>query len=256
MHDPDRDNPNTPIHQVCHRDGETGGNKITNNDAFCTRFLPASFVVPIKNSRTIYFRTSNNRTEVELGEYLIFSGNIAHGGVTWVMRPDSDDGKEWHPAIHGHLDSYFHKRMKGHLDREEMGLLYFPPEHWPLVYDGAQISYFGERAKEISQLITDSGRTSVRQQTLITIFNNQLKARGLSLISNNAVEVGAPRPPLAEAATVFEEPPPPADPSTAAVMMDEPTALPAGATPPIGGIGRRIRRQTHRYEPPPQKKMW
>jgi hypothetical protein len=91
MHDPNCNNLNTPIHQVCHRDGETGGHKISNNDAFFTRFLPASFVVPIKTAgQFILGQATTQRRWNLVSTY--FSREISHTvalhgscGLTRVM---------------------------------------------------------------------------------------------------------------------------------------------------------------------------
>jgi hypothetical protein len=141
-------------HQFCHMDGETGnGPSINENPYLLGRTKPGSFILPIKNLRSFYMWCVDNLQWIYKGQYVFFSGNVPHGGTTRKIRPGSNDGREWHPAIHGHLDSIFHGRNAKKVNREQQFRHYFPPVHWPYVPCEVIVEHFRDKAKEIGQLI-------------------------------------------------------------------------------------------------------
>ena len=150
-------------HQLCHMDGETGqGMTLNENPHLVGRTKPGSFILPIKNLRSFYMWCVENLQWIYKGQYVFFSGNVPHGGTTRKIRPGSNDGREWHPAIHGHLDSICHKRDAASVNREQKFRHYFPPVHWPYVPPSVVVDHFLARAKEIAQLIDFLIRTRTR----------------------------------------------------------------------------------------------
>jgi hypothetical protein len=135
-------------------DGETGnGPSINANPYLLGLTKPGSFILPIKKFRSFYMWCVENLLWIYKGQYVFFSGNVPHGGTTRKILPGSNDGREWHPAIHGHLDSIFHGRNAKQVNREQQFRHYFPPVHWPYVPRAVIVKHFREKAKEIGQLI-------------------------------------------------------------------------------------------------------
>jgi hypothetical protein len=96
-----------PVHQLCHQDGETDA-VIKENDSLRELFPPISIIAPIQDSRTVYFKNLDLKITVKKGQVLVFRGDMWHGGLTYFED-------KWYPAIHGHVDSHHHKRMKKNL---------------------------------------------------------------------------------------------------------------------------------------------
>jgi hypothetical protein len=165
-------------HQLCHMDGETGeGTTINENPDLFGRTKPGSFILPIKNYRSLYMWCVQNVIWVLRGQYVFFSGNVAHGGTTRKMILGSEDGREWHAALHGHLDSIYHGRDQAHLNREQKFRLYFPAVHWPFVPRSVVMDHFQERAKEIAMLIqylieSSTGYLSCERSVFDVLRNN------------------------------------------------------------------------------------
>jgi hypothetical protein len=96
-----------PIHQICHRDCDTEDDQLTENQKLVGLDFPMSAIIPLQDDRTIYVGIPDNLVEVSLGQYLVFLGNLAHGGITRVLL-ETDPGNLWKCSLHIHLDSKHH----------------------------------------------------------------------------------------------------------------------------------------------------
>lgn len=112
---------NLPIvHQMCHQDCSGLEQHLKQNPSCWEsyKFLPGSFIIPLKDSREIYIRHPGQvRAKVKKGEYLFFNGTLEHGGMTFKKK----EHRGWHPAIHGHLDHIILGEYER--DKEEVGLI-------------------------------------------------------------------------------------------------------------------------------------
>jgi len=95
-----------PVNQASHKDHE-GKGLLSSCKDLEGRFYPGSFIIPLESSRTIYINGQSNLVTVVKGQYLFFSGNVVHGGITY------DHSDDWFTSIHGHLDSFHWERHKG-----------------------------------------------------------------------------------------------------------------------------------------------
>jgi hypothetical protein len=116
----------TPVHQICHKDGETKDNLVRDNPRLVGKHKPGSFIIPLIDPRSIYVCTPMLQAEAEWGQFIVFHGALPHGGMTYKA---SMAGNDWKPAIHGHLDSKFHDRVQGYFDFESSDDVYFPLSH-------------------------------------------------------------------------------------------------------------------------------
>jgi hypothetical protein len=116
----------TPVHQMCHKDGETRDNVVEDNQDLKGLHKPGSFIIPLDQERTIYVCTPMLQVTAKKGQFIWFHGALPHGGITYKA---SVDGCDWKPAIHGHLDSSKHTRVQGYFDFESSDDVYFPLEH-------------------------------------------------------------------------------------------------------------------------------
>jgi hypothetical protein len=114
-----------PVDQVCHcdvdglQDPETI--KLFNNNQ-----MPGSFIVPLEDHRTMCHSTPQNLTPVKRGQLLWFDGAMAHGGTTCKA---TQEGNDWYPALHCHLDSNKFPGVKGCFQHKQSKCVYFPDEH-------------------------------------------------------------------------------------------------------------------------------
>jgi hypothetical protein len=120
-----------PVHQPCHKDGETSTNLVKNNKNLDGKFKPGSFIVPLEDFRSIYIVSPEHTVTVSKGQYIFFFGDVPHGGITYK----AEKGNDWHPALHGHLDSKHHNRSQGTIGYTEGSATYFPVEHFFLQDD-------------------------------------------------------------------------------------------------------------------------
>jgi hypothetical protein len=121
-----------PIHQICHMDGQTIFGELERNKELKGKQMPGSFIIPLEDYRSIYVVTPQTLVTVKRGQFLWFHGALPHGGITYKA---SKEGRDWHPAIHGHLDSIFHERKSGDLSFSNSAHVYFPKEHLELKDD-------------------------------------------------------------------------------------------------------------------------
>jgi hypothetical protein len=117
-----------PVHQPCHRDGETSDNLYSMNEKLKGKFKPGSFIVPLQDHRTIYIVSPDHTVTAEKGQYMYFSGDVPHGGITYSFNEENSN--KWHPALHGHLDSTLHSREQGNVGYKEGSMSYFPVHHY------------------------------------------------------------------------------------------------------------------------------
>ena len=115
-----------PVHQICHKDGETKDNLVNENFRLKGLHKPGSFILPLEDERTIYVCTPMMQVSAGKGQCIWFHGALPHGGMTYKA---SVDGFDWKPAIHGHLDSSHHCREQGYFDFSNSEDVYFPLEH-------------------------------------------------------------------------------------------------------------------------------
>ena len=174
-----------PIHQICHKDGETGGDHvISKNEALFGLCIPGSFILPTDTTRTIYVVHPQNRYVVEKGEYILFSGNVAHGGITWVVQ--EGQGKlEWQTAIHGHYDTTHHERKQGFLNMEDIDdLCFLPKGHLPYFLRETRVGYFQKIVTEMSDMIkhsTEATGEKGESKEMIDIAKKMLSGAGWKL---------------------------------------------------------------------------
>jgi hypothetical protein len=106
-----------PVHQICHKDGETHGGEIASVEQLKGKHKPGSYILPLDDYRQIYVCTPELKVTAQKGEFIWFHGALPHGGLSY--RP-SLQGNDWHPAIHGHLDSIHHARKRGDFSQGPM----------------------------------------------------------------------------------------------------------------------------------------
>ena len=73
------------------------------NDALNNLFFPFSFIIPLKDKQDLYIGTPATTISIPKGFCIIFRGGVPHGGMTYRAT-------EWHPCVHGHMDSDHHTR--------------------------------------------------------------------------------------------------------------------------------------------------
>lgn len=122
------------VHQIPHTDC-SGLNqwKVSVEDdgtkkAVSKKFGPMSVICPISTSgRRIYFGSPDNLVKIDKNQYLVFRGNMTHGGATEIAARGQDDFLR--PAVHLHIDSYFHEREKAILDFEMEHDMFYKSAH-------------------------------------------------------------------------------------------------------------------------------
>ena len=119
---------NDPIHQMRHRDGDTEKDPFGDNEALNNLFFPFSFIIPLEDKRDLYIGTPATTISTPKGFYIIFRGDVPHGGMTYR-------GTEWHPCVHGHMDSDFHTRASGLFNYCSEHDGYLPVEHMLLMHN-------------------------------------------------------------------------------------------------------------------------
>ena len=119
---------NDPIHQMRHRDGDTEKNPFGDNEALNNLFFPFSFIIPLADKRDLYIGTPATTISTPKGFYIIFRGDVPHGGMTYR-------GPEWHPCVHGHMDSNHHTRDSGLFNYCSEHDGYLPVEHMLLMHN-------------------------------------------------------------------------------------------------------------------------
>jgi hypothetical protein len=110
--------------------------------------FPLSIIIPLEigQDRTVYIGTTKNTISVLRGQYLAFLGNVAHGGMTSVLRK-GDPGNNWKCCVHIHLDSIHHDREQGKLSWFDMKECYCPIEHYKFL-NREQLKLFLKDMKE------------------------------------------------------------------------------------------------------------
>jgi len=175
------------VDQIVHKDGETSEGEIKNKVLLMGRHKPASFIIPLDEPRTIFVSTPQLSVPTKKGQYIWFHGALAHGGKTYKA---SKEGNDWKPAIHGHLDSIYHRRKRGDFAFEGSDNVYFPLEHVqfmkdlsPILSKARDLSY--NVMSEISKRALDdkTGAEYLESLTLpqVEMYNSNLCCRDLDL---------------------------------------------------------------------------
>jgi hypothetical protein len=120
------ENSNFVVDQIVHKDGETSEGEIANKAELMGKHKPGSFIIPLDEARSIFVCTPQLLVTAKRGQYIWFHGALPHGGKTYKA---SKEGKDWRPALHGHLDSIHHARKRGDFAFEGSDNVYFPLEH-------------------------------------------------------------------------------------------------------------------------------
>lgn len=121
-----------PTHQMRHRDGDTEQNPYGKTEALNELFFPFSFIIPLEDKRDLYIGTPATTISVPKNFYVIFRGDLPHGGVTFRQL-------EWHPCIHGHMDSDHHNRDSGLFNYSSEHDGYLPIQHMGLMHNTANM---------------------------------------------------------------------------------------------------------------------
>ena len=175
------------VDQIVHKDGETSEGEIKNIVELMGRHKPGSFIIPLDEPRTIFVCTPQLLVTAKKGQYIWFHGALAHGGKTYKA---SKEGNDWKPAIHGHLDSNYHKRKRGDFAFEGSDNVYFPLEHVQFMNDLSPILSKARDTNfnvmsEISKRALDDKTGAEYQESLsqsqVFMYNSNLCCQDLDL---------------------------------------------------------------------------
>jgi hypothetical protein len=167
------------VDQICHCDidglQEPETIKLFNNIQ-----MPGSFIVPLEDHRTMHHSTPQNQIPVKRGQLLWFDGTMAHGGTT---HKATQEGNDWHPALHCHLDSNKFPRVKGSFQHKQAKHVYFPDEHLQFETNLGEPLLSAEQTLGllVEQIYTGSASASGGKECLKQLTQEQKKCHNLTL---------------------------------------------------------------------------